>query len=145
VERYRTIARRYGVADRVSFIGVQAETTPWYQAADMLVYPSLYEAFSLAGLEAAAAGLPIVGTAVHGIRELVGAEEGGLLVERTSPSLAAALERLGADPELRGRLGAGAQRRASAYTWERTATAFLDTVAEAEELRARERRERAGC
>ena len=75
--RYRALAGSLGVGDRVAFFGPRADTETYYRAADVFVLPSLYETFSLAAHEAAAAGLPVVGTPVSGVSGLVGARRGG--------------------------------------------------------------------
>jgi UDP-glucose:(heptosyl)LPS alpha-1,3-glucosyltransferase len=58
--RYRHLARRAGVADRVVFAGPQADPRPWYGAADAFVLPTMYDPLSNAVLEALACGLPVV-------------------------------------------------------------------------------------
>ena len=68
VERYRALARGEGVEDRVRFFGRRTDTERFYRAADAFLFPSLYEAFPLVALEAAACGLPIVATASMGSR-----------------------------------------------------------------------------
>jgi len=127
---YRAACAERGIAERVRFLGVQSDVVRFYQAADLFVLPSLYEHASLAAWEAAATGLPVVGTRVHGIPELVGNEEAGILVQRTSGSVAAAIERLSSDRELRTRLGREARRRAAAYTWNRSIRGVLDAYRE---------------
>jgi glycosyltransferase involved in cell wall biosynthesis len=63
-------------------------------------------------LEAMAASLPVVATAVGGVSEVVVAEETGLLVRAGDPdALAAALRRLAEDPDLRRRMGDAGRRR----------------------------------
>ena len=88
--------------------------------------PSAYEAFSLVFLEAAACGLPLVVPPISGAKEIVGGDEGGLLVQRSVASVSAALARLAADPGLRSALGAEARRRAQLYTWDRSAASVTD-------------------
>ena len=87
--------------------------------------PSSYEAFSLASLEAAACGLPVVVSGVSGSADLVGDVEAGILVERRADAVADAVVRL-ADPAFRVRCGTTARRRAEDHSWERVAA---DTVA----------------
>jgi glycosyltransferase involved in cell wall biosynthesis len=118
--RFQHLAERLGVGSCVHFFGRRPDTERFYQAADLLLFPSYYEAFSLAALEAAATGLPVVITAVNGAAELVGDGEAGVVVEPTPEAIGAVLARLAADPGLRQRLGAEARRRASLYTWERS-------------------------
>jgi glycosyltransferase involved in cell wall biosynthesis len=84
------------------------------------VAPSLWpEPFGLVALEAAAAGKPIVATAMGGLRDIVADGETGLLVPAGDrAALAAALQRLIGDPGLRERLGAAAHRRAAGFSAE---------------------------
>jgi glycosyltransferase involved in cell wall biosynthesis len=123
--RFRSLARRRNVADRVRFLGQRLDVERFYQAADVFVLPSLYETFSLVAHEAAASGLPIIATDVSGVSELIGHEEAGVVVERSSSDLARALISLTVDPERRSRLGRAARARASAFTWRRS----VDSVA----------------
>jgi glycosyltransferase involved in cell wall biosynthesis len=124
-KRLQTLARTDEISIDVSFFGPRIDTEQFYQAADVLVLPTLYETFSLVAYEAAACGLPIVATRVSGIDELIGAEDAGLFVERTPESVGAALSRLVIDPTLRGLMGERARRRAEAFTWQRSTNAVL--------------------
>ena len=84
-----------------------------YREADMLVVPSLSEAFGKPAVEAMACGLPVVATRVGGIPEVVAEGETGVLVPpNDAASLAAAVARLVGDPVLRARLGAAGRVRA---------------------------------
>ena len=124
-ERYGARAAQAGVAERVRFFGTQTDVAPFYRAADVFLLPSLYEQASLAACEAAASGLPLVVTPVSGMEELVGAEEGGLFVERNPVAVAQALSRLAEDGALRARMGEAARRRAVEFTWERSVESIL--------------------
>lgn len=116
--RARAFAGKLGVVDRVRFFGARADGYRFYAAADMFCLPTQYETFSIAAHEAAASGLPIVATRVSGVDELVGVDKAGFLVDRSPVAVGQALERLGADADLRSRLGAIGRQRASALTWE---------------------------
>jgi glycosyltransferase involved in cell wall biosynthesis len=52
-------------------VGGQDDVRPWLRAADLVVQPSRYEGFSVVVAEVMAAGVPIVATAVNGVREAV--------------------------------------------------------------------------
>ncbi len=73
--------------DRVIFLGskTHGEIVDYYSAADFSVLPSLMEATSISGLEAMAAGLPLVGTEVGGIPELIKNGENGYLCRPADP------------------------------------------------------------
>jgi UDP-glucose:(heptosyl)LPS alpha-1,3-glucosyltransferase len=60
--RYRRLAARLGVAQRVHFVGRESDVRPYYWAADALIHPALYEPYGLVALEAMAAGLPVLGS-----------------------------------------------------------------------------------
>jgi glycosyltransferase involved in cell wall biosynthesis len=108
----REQAARSGLADRVRFLGFQADVQPVLDAADVFALPSLWEAMPYALLEAMAAGLPVVASSVAGVPEVVVQDETGLLIPpRKSAALAAALDRLLASPALRDRMGQAARER----------------------------------
>ena len=116
VARFTARAEAAGAAGRVRFLGRRTDTERFFAAADVFVFPTLYEAAPLVAYEAAASALPIVATAVNGLDELL--EGCGLAVERSAESVGAALARLAADPELRRSLGSAGRERASTFTWQ---------------------------
>ena len=82
----------------------------------MLVQPSRADNLPLSILEAMAAGLPVVGTRVGGIPELVVDGETGVVVEPESPrALADALEQLAGDPDRARKLGRNGAERAAEH------------------------------
>jgi glycosyltransferase involved in cell wall biosynthesis len=84
--------------------------------AEALVFPSLWpEPLSRVLLEALALGTPVAAMDTGGTREILGTEEGGLVVEDV-PSLSEALRRLRGDPVLRSRLAEAARERAKAFS-----------------------------
>jgi glycosyltransferase involved in cell wall biosynthesis len=125
-EPYAKLAGRLGVADEVRFLGYTDEVERCYRGADLFVLPTVYEAFCRAAHEAAACGLPVVAPPVNGIRELIGADEAGVLIDRAPAAVAAALSGLAADPERRARMGATAHRRAQAFDERAVAGRILD-------------------
>ena len=108
-------AGRLGVADRVRFLGRREDVPQLLAACDVFALPSLYEGSSLAVLEAMAAGIPIVSSAIGGTDELIEDGRSGLLVPPgDAKALAAALRRSLGDEELRGSLAARARERVEA-------------------------------
>jgi glycosyltransferase involved in cell wall biosynthesis len=102
-------ARRNGVI----FAGFRSDMAEVYGALDIFVLASHREGFPLSGMEAAAAGLPIVTTDIRGCRQVVTDGVNGLLVPVRSPErLRGALGTLVGDPGLRKRLGAASRLRA---------------------------------
>ena len=66
----RKLAAEIDIEDRVRFVGSQASPLQFLWAADVFVMPSLYEGFSIAAVEAIAAGIPAVLSAVDGLSEV---------------------------------------------------------------------------
>jgi glycosyltransferase involved in cell wall biosynthesis len=96
------------------------------EACDVFALPSRHEGLGVAALEAMARGRPVVASAVGGLAEVVVANETGILVPPgDAAALAAALERLIADPALARRLGAaGAKRVAEHFRAEQMVAAY---------------------
>jgi glycosyltransferase involved in cell wall biosynthesis len=109
-----------------------------YAAADAFVLPSLKEPFGTVYGEAMAYGLPVVGWRAGNLPYLANHEQEGLLIEPGDlGGLAAALQRLADDADLRARLGDGAKRRAlTRPTWDDVAGLFFgqlrDVLSEAQ-------------
>jgi glycosyltransferase involved in cell wall biosynthesis len=123
-----TEARTLGIADRVQFLGWQKDTSALLASLDILLMPSLWEGFGLVMLEAMAQSVPIIGSAVSAIPEVVLSGETGLLVPpRDTAALAAALEQLFQDSALRRHMGMmGQDRLETSFSVERMAA---DTLA----------------
>jgi glycosyltransferase involved in cell wall biosynthesis len=124
-----------GLTRLVVFCGTQprAEMVRHLRLGHVATLPSRAEAVSLAGLEAMAVGLPVVGSRVGGIPEFVTDGENGALVPVDDPlALSRALAALLADAQLRKNLGrrarAGVQDR---FSWRGTALQTLDVYAAA--------------
>jgi glycosyltransferase involved in cell wall biosynthesis len=124
------VARR-GAAERVRFVGKTSTPEDWYAAADVLVHPSRYEAFSLVTLEAAASGLPIVAHAINGTEELVETGANGYLTAFGGDALRVPLIALRDDPARRAAMAATAVERSRRYAWDRVAGEYFDVLAEA--------------
>src|SRR2546427_963317 len=92
--RYERIAQSLGVADAVRWAGLRDDVEVLYELADVLVFPTSYEAFPLVALEAAASGVPLLVTPVSGVRELVRDGEAGFLITREPGVIANRLKQL---------------------------------------------------
>ena len=118
----------------------RADVIQLYEHAAVFCCPSVYEPFGIINLEAMACETAVVASRVGGIPEVVVPEETGLLVDLTlrpgtfepaepaafSSALAAAINRLGRDPELRRRMGEAGRRRALAhFSWDAIAETTL--------------------
>jgi glycosyltransferase involved in cell wall biosynthesis len=102
-----------GLQERVRFLGVRADVPAILNASDLFVLSSRWEGNPLSVMEAMAAGLPVVSTAVGGVPELVREGETGLLVPSgDAAALARALQALVDDPARREAMGAAARQHA---------------------------------
>jgi glycosyltransferase involved in cell wall biosynthesis len=116
VNHFRRQANGLGIGDRVRFVGMQTDVRPFLHASDVFVLPSAYEAFPLVALEAAAAGLPLLVTALHGVEEYIRQGRNGYVVERESAAIAEGIATLVAFSQTeRATLGHVARQDASRY------------------------------
>lgn len=106
------LAATLGIADRVSFVGHQAETPDFYARFDLFALSSDTEQMPLSVIEAMASGLPIAATDVGDVRPMLAAENAPFVTALDDAALAAAIRALVADAALRRRLGAANLRKA---------------------------------
>lgn len=128
------LAEKLGVANRIIFQGAvpHKELPYWYALSDAGVFPSIAdEAFGITIAEAMACELPVIGSYVGGIPEVVGNEESaGLLIPVADfRALAHAMARLATDFELRRSLGLKARQRIEQnFTWRHAAERLLENL-----------------
>ena len=110
---------RLGLQDRAILHGAVAGSAQALEKADVLVLPSDAEGFGLVLIEAMAAGVPVIGTNVPGIRDVIEDGISGLLVPARNPrALANAIVRVLSDAPLREKLIAGGRDRVRRlYDW----------------------------
>jgi glycosyltransferase involved in cell wall biosynthesis len=128
---YEQQARELGLAGRVHFAGrvPQRELPAHYAACDMVVIPSRPpEAFGVALAQGMAAGKPVIGSDIAGVRTLVEDGASGFLVPPgDARSVAERIAQLAGDAPLRTRMGAQGRRRiVERYTWRRAGARLLD-------------------
>jgi glycosyltransferase involved in cell wall biosynthesis len=127
----RTVVRTR-MQDHVRFLGyVPIETLRvFYQAAEVFVFPSLYEGFGLPPLEAMAQGTPVVTSNVSSLPEVVG--DAAVLVHPENVfDIARGVQQVLLDPELRQELRARGHRQLAKYSWERSIVRVMNLYAEA--------------
>jgi glycosyltransferase involved in cell wall biosynthesis len=127
--------RRAVIATRVEpyvrFLGfVPLETLKvFYRAAAIFAFPSLYEGFGLAPLEAMACGTPVVASNLPPLVEAVG-EAAELVTPDNVFDIARGLRELLSDPERRSRMSSSGPAHASRFSWSDTARGVLKVYSE---------------
>ncbi len=130
LEARRAYCEERGIGQMVSFCGQVADPFPYLADADLMVFPSLYDAYPDVILESLFVGLPVIATKVGGLGEMLAHEE--LLVPvMDSAAIADRVERCVREPAFYQRLRAlCAERKAHfvfdwAEAWERVMKAGL--------------------
>jgi len=118
---------------RVELLGYLSRAEMWevLSGAQALVYPSSDEGFGLPVIEAMSVGVPVISGLAPATREIGG--DALLVIDPAAPaaSIADTLDRLVREPRLRERSVEAGISRAQEFTWERTASRYLDLYAEA--------------
>jgi glycosyltransferase involved in cell wall biosynthesis len=109
------LARRLGIASRVHFLGFRKDIPALIRASTATLLPSEQEGLPRSIMESFSLGVPVVGTSIRGIKELLQSGS-GLLVPLGDPEkLANAIEQLASRPELVEAMGENARRQIQAY------------------------------
>jgi D-inositol-3-phosphate glycosyltransferase len=133
VARLIDLAAALGIGDRVMFFPPQpqARLAEFYAAAEMLLVPSRSESFGLVALEAQASGIPVVASAVGGLRYIVDDGVTGFLVDGHDPAdHAERVLALLADRAEAERMGRAGVERSMRFSWDVTAAELLDVYRE---------------
>ncbi|MFL7791188.1 MAG: glycosyltransferase, partial [Anaerolineae bacterium] len=106
---------------------VPAEELPlWYNAADLFVYPSIYEGFGLPPLEAMACGTAVITSTASSLPEVVG--NAGQLVDPTdTDALAGAMAKVLSSRDLQREMEAAGRVQAAGFSWESAAQGTVDS------------------
>ncbi|WP_027718318.1 glycosyltransferase family 4 protein [Desulfovirgula thermocuniculi] len=121
-EEIYELPRRLGLEKKVIFLGYVPDDLlhALYNAADLFIYPSLYEGFGLPVLEAMACGTPVIASRIPSLSEVVG--EAAMLVEPLdADAIASAMLFLAGNHEARRSLAQKGLERAREFSWEKTA------------------------
>jgi len=121
-EEQKVYIQAQGLESYISYLGKPDKEglREIYNAADILVAPSLHEGFGITLLEAMACGIPVITSNVSAMPEVVG--DAGILIEPTdTQAIADAVFHLHDNPEYYQELVKKGQTRAKLFTWEKTA------------------------
>lgn len=124
----KELCEKLGISSQVIFTGfVEEDLLPiLYNAAELFVYPSFYEGFGLPPLEAMSCGTPVLSSNVSSIPEVV--EDAGILIDPYDTSnLMESLAKILNNETLKDQLSTAGLRRASQYSWQKTAKETLKT------------------
>ena len=127
----KALAADCGVSDRVVFGGFRKDVPIALASADIFLFPSWYEAFSLATIEAGACGLPVVATSINGTEDFIQPGINGDFVKSDPKHIAEVVGPLIANPERRAEMGRNARRLVEQnYTWDRVTLATEEAYQE---------------
>lgn len=124
-ETTKELVASRGLMDSFVFHGLTDDVPNVLRNADIFVFPSVYEGMPMVLVEAMAAGLPIVASAVGGIPDMLEDGKSALLCEPDAASVVTAVERLLSDEGLRKSLGMAARERAADFSSDAMARAYL--------------------
>lgn len=119
-----------GIAEAVILAGFVEDLRPWYNHADLFVYPSIFEGFGLPPLEAMACGTPVVTSSAGSLREVV--DDAALVVPPNDQmTLFIAMRSILDDAGLAARLSNAGPERAARFSWDETARRTVQVYEEA--------------
>lgn len=123
---YETLIKEAELGDRVCISGWCSpnEVRAALREASIFVFPSRYEGFGIALVEAMAAGCPVVASDVGGIPEVVSGTSARLVSPNDPVALAETLERSLDDDQWREEAGRASEKRASRFCWEAVVDAY---------------------
>ena len=120
---YEALAEELGCRSRALFPGPTNRVERAYAAADVLVFPTPYDAFGLTITEAMACGLPVVTSREAGASELILHGKNGLLLENAAndAELADCMQQLRGNRSLMVDLGVTARKTVEGFSWDSVA------------------------
>jgi glycosyltransferase involved in cell wall biosynthesis len=119
--------RRSAFANDIRCLGFVADEglPDLYRAADVFVYPSLYEGFGMPPLEAMACGCPVIASARGSLGEVLG-QAAALIEPEDIHTIARELFLLATDPSRRNQFRAAGLAQAGKFNWANTASKTLE-------------------
>lgn len=128
--KYKLLAERKGVCDRVLFLGSKENIERYYAASDIFIFPSLYDAFGTAVLEAMASGLPVLVSNQSGASEVVNHDKDAYIINpKDTPEIARYLNEL-SNQGKREEMGKSAYETSQKYSFQSNLESVLKVYGE---------------
>lgn len=124
MRHYRRLAADYNLSDRICFTGLTDNVIKYYALSDIVVLPSISEAFGMSVLEGMACGLPVVTSNETGCSSLIKTGVNGFIFQNQK-DLTNILDTL-KDKRIRNKIGKQARKTAQKHTWDKTAQKYED-------------------
>ena len=118
VREYQKLAEENGITDKIIFIGIYKNIQEIYAAGDIFVFPSEYDAFGTACLEAMASALPVIASKTSGVSEIITPGIDGFIINH--PIVAKEIVNyinLLLEKEKREQMGSAARQKAEMYSF----------------------------
>lgn len=130
VDGFRHQANSLQLEEKVILLGHQKNIVPYFQCADLFLFPTLYEPFGMVILEAMSCGLPPIVSAIAGGAELVENGKSGLIIQNPMDpkEIASHIEELVCDPQRRHKMGREARMVAEKRSWDQVASEYLRVI-----------------
>jgi len=125
---YGQLAELKRVRERIIFVHHSSNLWEYYAASDIFVFPTIYEPFGLVIVEAMASGLPAITSRVAGAADFITDGVDGFLLDKPEDinELAAKIELLLSNAELRKTMGERARETAEKFSWDQVAQKTLE-------------------
>ncbi|MEM2514636.1 MAG: glycosyltransferase family 4 protein [Candidatus Bathyarchaeia archaeon] len=124
IKYYQELARNMGVSDALIFTGFVRDVEKLYAAGDFFILPTVFEAWPLVVLEAAATGLPLLVTRVNGVEDFVEHGVNGFFIERNPYSIADTIGSIICDRDKLRIMGEEALKRVQMFDISRMVDAY---------------------
>lgn len=128
---YIELSKKLGLENKIVYnIGLTSEIRKIFAAADMFVFPTLYEPFGLVILEAMASGVPVIASEIAGAAELIDNYKDGIILKNPESvnEIGEALKYLFKSDAKTKVMGQRAREKAENYSWMRTAKCMLKVL-----------------
>ena len=128
---YIQLSKKLGIDKKIIYnLGLTSEIKKIFAAADMFVFPTLYEPFGLVILEAMASGLPVITSRIAGAAELIDHNIDGLVLKNPEnvDEVRESIQYLLDNPKKSKLIGKKAREKAETYSWANTAKCMLKVL-----------------